>query len=304
MADSQGRTSFRRSLADALATADLRRLQLAWTAASVGGWVFFIVLAVYAYDQGGATAVGAAPPRMVPAGLAAPLAGVIVDRACATLLAITIGRSAVLAGVASVAAGAPLAVVLLLGALFTVLATAHKPAQAALLPSLAHTPRQLAASNAVDRRRQRRVHGRLPAGRGARGGHEHPDRLPGHRRDLRGGVATRPDAARRRPGTPRRHGRGGPARGASGFRTVAETRACGCSWACSPRRRSWRAPPTCSWCWWRSSCSTWAAPEWGWLNSAWGVGGLVGGAAAISLLGRGRLAAGLAGGCLLVGVRC
>ena len=40
----------------------------------------------------------------------------------------------------------------------------------------------------------------------------------------------------------------------------------------------------------------------GWLNSAWGVGGLVGGAAAISLLGRGRLAAGLAGGCLLVGV--
>ncbi|HET8823257.1 MAG TPA: cyclic nucleotide-binding domain-containing protein, partial [Thermoleophilaceae bacterium] len=40
----------------------------------------------------------------------------------------------------------------------------------------------------------------------------------------------------------------------------------------------------------------------GWLNSAWAVGGIVGGAAAISLLGRGRLAAGLAGGCLLVGM--
>ncbi len=40
----------------------------------------------------------------------------------------------------------------------------------------------------------------------------------------------------------------------------------------------------------------------GWLNSAWAFGGIVGGAAAISLLGRGRLAAGLAGGCLLVGV--
>ena len=40
----------------------------------------------------------------------------------------------------------------------------------------------------------------------------------------------------------------------------------------------------------------------GWLNSAWGLGGVVGGAVAISLLGRGRLAAGLAGGCLLVGV--
>src|ERR671910_797371 len=40
----------------------------------------------------------------------------------------------------------------------------------------------------------------------------------------------------------------------------------------------------------------------GWLNGAWAVGGIVGGAAAISLLGRGRLAAGLAGGCLFVGI--
>jgi hypothetical protein len=40
----------------------------------------------------------------------------------------------------------------------------------------------------------------------------------------------------------------------------------------------------------------------GWLNAAWAAGGFVGGAAAISLLGRGHLAAGLAGGCLLVGV--
>jgi hypothetical protein len=40
----------------------------------------------------------------------------------------------------------------------------------------------------------------------------------------------------------------------------------------------------------------------GWLNSAWAVGGIVGGAGAIVLLGRGRLAAGLAGGCLMVGI--
>ena len=39
----------------------------------------------------------------------------------------------------------------------------------------------------------------------------------------------------------------------------------------------------------------------GWLNAAWGIGGLVAGAAAIALLGRGRLAAGLAGGGLLAG---
>jgi hypothetical protein len=37
MADSHGRTSFRRTLADAVATLDLRRMQLAWMATSVGG---------------------------------------------------------------------------------------------------------------------------------------------------------------------------------------------------------------------------------------------------------------------------
>ena len=50
---------------------------------------------------------------------------------------------------AAAAASAPTAVVLVLAAVFTICATAHKPAQAALLPSLADTPRQLAASNAV-----------------------------------------------------------------------------------------------------------------------------------------------------------
>lgn len=40
----------------------------------------------------------------------------------------------------------------------------------------------------------------------------------------------------------------------------------------------------------------------GWLNSAWGVGGLVGGLVALTLLGRGRLASGVGLGCVLAGV--
>jgi len=40
----------------------------------------------------------------------------------------------------------------------------------------------------------------------------------------------------------------------------------------------------------------------GWLNAAWGVGGLLGGAAALAILRRGRIARGLAGGCVLAGV--
>ena len=40
----------------------------------------------------------------------------------------------------------------------------------------------------------------------------------------------------------------------------------------------------------------------GWLNAAWGVGGLLGGAVALGVLRRGRIARGLAGGCILAGV--
>jgi MFS family permease len=60
---------------------DLRRLQLAWACAAVGGWMFMVALAVHAYAAGGVTAVGlAALVRMVPAGLAAPLLGHAGDR--------------------------------------------------------------------------------------------------------------------------------------------------------------------------------------------------------------------------------
>jgi len=245
----------------------------------------------------------------VPAGLAAPLAGVIVDRRSRrdVLLAITIGRALLLAGIAAaVAVAAPLAVVLALSAALTALATAHKPAQAALLPALAETPRQIAASNAV-----------LTAVDSA-------GFLAG---SLLGGVlvaaasvetaflvtagvfaaAAWPLARIPRDPIPVYREQAEDAERAleelsSGFRTVA-------------RDPSLRLVVGVA------SCSTFVegaadvlvvlvAIELldlgdagvGWLNSAWAVGGIVGGAVAISLLGRGRLAAGLAGGCLLVGI--
>src|SRR3954451_22239317 len=109
---------------DALATVDLRRVQLAWATSAVGSWVFFVALAVYAYDAGGAAGVGAAAlVRMVPAGLAAPLAGVLADRQSRrdVLLAALALRAAALAGMAAaIAAGPPIAVVLALAALFTI----------------------------------------------------------------------------------------------------------------------------------------------------------------------------------------
>ncbi len=66
---------------DALATPELRRLQIVAAAAGVGGWAFMVSLAVHAYVIGGAAAVGlAAHVRMAPAGLAAPLTGLAADR--------------------------------------------------------------------------------------------------------------------------------------------------------------------------------------------------------------------------------
>ena len=135
---------------DALATPDLRRVQLSWAAASVGGWAFMVALAVHAYAVGGAAAVGlAALVRMAPAGLAAPLLGLAADRfprrdvllASAAVRALLLGATA-----AGVVLGAPFALILVLATLVTVASAAHKPAQGALLPHLAPDP---AAANAL-----------------------------------------------------------------------------------------------------------------------------------------------------------
>ena len=145
--------SVRAGLGAALATGGLRRLALAWLAAAVGGWAFMVSLAIYAYAEGGAAAVGlAALVRMLPAAVAAPFAGVLGDRHSRrdVLVIACAARALVLAAIAAtVAVQAPLAVTLALAAVFTAIQTAHKPAQAALLPHMARSPQQLAAANAL-----------------------------------------------------------------------------------------------------------------------------------------------------------
>src|SRR5688572_4549463 len=109
-------TGIVRGLRGALATADLRRLQLASVASCTGGWAFMVGLSVYAYQAGGATAVGlAALVRMLPAGLAAPFVGLVADRRSRrdVLVVSCAGRAVAVALIAAaVAADAPLALVL------------------------------------------------------------------------------------------------------------------------------------------------------------------------------------------------
>src|SRR5690349_20913818 len=53
----QLRESFR-ALGEVYRNRGLRRLQLAWAGSIIGTWAFSVALAVYAYRQGGASAVG------------------------------------------------------------------------------------------------------------------------------------------------------------------------------------------------------------------------------------------------------
>ena len=141
------------SVAEGLGTPGLRRLQAAWAASALGSWVFFVALAVYAYYEGGAAAVGAAAlVRMVPAGLAAPLTGLIAQRhpqRDVLLGGLVLRAAAAAAMAAAVVVDVPLGVVFALAAAFTVCATAYRPAQTGLLIELAGTPGQAGAATAL-----------------------------------------------------------------------------------------------------------------------------------------------------------
>ena len=142
-----------RSLAAGFGTPDLRRVQAGWALSSIGNWGFMVVLSIYAFERGGAPAVGlAAGVRLLPAAVAAPAASSFVDRRSRrdVMVLCSLVRAACLAVLTgAVAAAAPLVAVLVLAAVFSIVSTAYKPAQAALLPALARTPQQLAAANAV-----------------------------------------------------------------------------------------------------------------------------------------------------------
>src|SRR5438093_285033 len=60
---------------------NLRRVELAWGAAIAAEWAHFVALGVFAYEQGGAAAVGIAGlVRLLPAAAVAPFAASFGDR--------------------------------------------------------------------------------------------------------------------------------------------------------------------------------------------------------------------------------
>jgi MFS family permease len=133
------------------ANRSLRRLQLAWIGSSVGTWGYVVALMVYAYDHGGPAAVGLVGLiRWFPAAIAAPFGGMLGDRfpRLKVMILSDLVRTAALAIAAvAIVLSAPTVVVYLLAILITGVSQVFQPAESALLPTLAETPEELAAAN-------------------------------------------------------------------------------------------------------------------------------------------------------------
>jgi len=130
---------------------NLRRIELAWAGSITGQFAYSVALSVYAYRHGGASTVGLVIVlRLLPAALLSPFAAVIGDRhrrervmvASDLARAVAVGASA-----AVVFVGGPTALVYALAVVISAVATAFRPAQAALVPSLAGSPEELTAAN-------------------------------------------------------------------------------------------------------------------------------------------------------------
>jgi MFS family permease len=140
-----------RAFRDVFRNPGLRRIELAWAASILGTWAYGIAVVVYAYEQGGATAVGVVGlARWVAAAIASPFAAILGDRYDRrwVMASSDIARAVLIAGaaVAVFADAPPIAVYFIAGGV-SVVATAFRPAEAALIPSLARTPEELTAAN-------------------------------------------------------------------------------------------------------------------------------------------------------------
>src|SRR3954452_321111 len=135
----------------AAGTPNIRRLELAWMCSVSGLWMYTIALSVFAYEEGGAAAVGLVGAiRLFPAAIAAPFAAGLGDRFprekvlfVAGVLRTLLMVAAALAVFSSVP---PLAVYCLAG-VENLVGTVFRPLQGALLPVLSSSPEELTAAN-------------------------------------------------------------------------------------------------------------------------------------------------------------
>jgi MFS family permease len=140
-----------RAFGRSFANPNLRRLQLAGVGSTIGTGAYAVALSVFAYHAGGARAVGLL--FFVRWGLAAvvsPWLGVLADRRSRRLVMVgsDLSRVLLVGGIAAlVETHGPALAVYALAVGSSVAASAFMPAQRALLPSLASTPEELTSAN-------------------------------------------------------------------------------------------------------------------------------------------------------------
>ena len=139
------------SLTDVFRSPQLRWLQLAWGGFYVSEWLSFIGLSIYAYGVGGPGAVGLLGLiRMLPATLGVLAGTLLADRTQRerVLLGVHLIRAVTLGSAAIVlAADGPAWLVFVLAALTSIAGAAYRPSHLAVVPFLARTPQELVATN-------------------------------------------------------------------------------------------------------------------------------------------------------------
>ena len=140
-----------REVGSTFGNAALRRLMFASLGSMLGNWGYYIALFVYAYDQGGASAVGLVTViRMIPAAIAAPFTAGLADRFDRKLVMVVsdVARAVFMLAAAGVIwADGPTVIVYAFVGLTAIAGTAFAPAQSAALPTLARSPAELTAAN-------------------------------------------------------------------------------------------------------------------------------------------------------------
>jgi MFS family permease len=131
----------------------LRRVEISWALSITAYWVFIVALSLFAYEEGGAAAVGLVGLiRVLPSVVAAPFAAMLGDRypRHRLIFLVNIARTALILGAGAVALlDGHIGVIYLLTALVGLMQSLFRPTQSALMPALARSPEELTAGNLV-----------------------------------------------------------------------------------------------------------------------------------------------------------
>ena len=139
------------AVADVFRNRNLRRLNLAFAGSVIGDWAYAVAASVYAYTRGGATVVGIlAIARYVSMAVLSPFTSMLADkfdRRRVMVSADMIRVVLVLAAALAIRLDGASIIVYVLAIFAALVGTAFRPAQGALLPSLANHPGELSAAN-------------------------------------------------------------------------------------------------------------------------------------------------------------